>query len=466
MAMHPVAAQSTRLGEFAASVVLVGATLATFARAQTNVLVIVLDDVGVDKVEAYGLAPNCPPTPTLSALASQGVLFRNAYAQPVCSPTRASALTGRPPFLHGIGRAISQFQDPSGLSQSEVTLAELLDLANTGYATTMIGKWHLGCVAQWDALDPLLQGFDHALGTRGNLIADATSPHYFNWVKFVDGVQVVPNITNYATSETIDDAIAQMAVMPQPWFLWLAIHAPHEPWHAPPQALHTYTLPTPPSSAPDLHYGAALQAVDTELARMLPNVPVNTTLILFGDNGTPRDAVLPPFDLARSKGTMYEGGIKVPLIVTGPLVQQPGSDCDALVHASDLFATVAEIAGVFNVKPYLPTGRRIDSVSFVPYLADPTRPSLRQYVYSERFSWSFGGQISGLWQQALRDSRWKLIQRPGFDEFFDLTGVEIESHDLLLGSLSPEEQDAYARLKQAMREIVSGKLTDSEFDVY
>jgi hypothetical protein len=134
------------------------------------------------------------------------------------------------------------------------------------------------------------------------------------------------------------------------------------------------------------YYRAMIEAVDTEIGRLLTGIGPSldqTSVIFLGDNGTPSNVVLPPLDPEHSKGRLYEGGIRVPMIVSGPRVVTPGVSA-ALVNATDLFATVAEIAGV-DPQTVLPAGTALDSVSFAPYLGDPALPSIRQTNFSEVF---------------------------------------------------------------------------------
>ena len=138
-----------------------------------NVLVIVADDVGVDKIYAYGEHPDAPPTPNIDQLAAQGVLFRRAYAQPWCSPSRACVLTGRYGFSTGVGNPVNQNVPESGLPLSEITIPELLDAGvPAGIATAAIGKWHLASLASGDVLHPNEQGFEWFEGTPGNFSSD------------------------------------------------------------------------------------------------------------------------------------------------------------------------------------------------------------------------------------------------------------------------------------------------------
>src|SRR6185436_15380845 len=110
-----------------------------------NVLLIVGDDIGNDFIHCYGEHPLAPPTPNIDALAADGVLFKNAYASPTCSPTRASILTGRYPFRTGLGEPIKEWLFEPALELSEVTIPEMLNTASpTHLDNTAIGKWHLG----------------------------------------------------------------------------------------------------------------------------------------------------------------------------------------------------------------------------------------------------------------------------------------------------------------------------------
>ena len=138
--------------------------------------------------------------------------------------------------------------------------------------------------------------------------------------------------------------------MPQPWVLYLAFNAPHQPFHAPPQSLHTYHLYGAPNATPSQHYRAAVQAMDTEIGRLLaslsPTTRARTTIIFTADNGSPNEAVTAPFEPGKAKGTLFEGGINVPLIVSGPGVRQPGRECAHLINSVDVYPTVIESAGL------------------------------------------------------------------------------------------------------------------------
>ena len=418
----------------------------------TNVLIVVADDVGVDMIGAWGLSPDAPPTPTIDNLAFNGVRFTRAYSQPLCSPTRATLMTGRYGFRTQIGTLVYPY-DPTtfGMSLSEVTFAEALGAgAGASIATSAIGKWHLGSAATGGASNPNLQGFEWFSGTLENL---GTQNYYAHW-KFVNGELTVSH--TYATTEQVDDALARIQAMPEPWCLYLAFNAPHAPVHVPPANLHTYVLSGPPNQTAGLHFRAALQALDTELGRLLGSMPpavlANTTILFLGDNGTPAHMVTPPFDPDQAKGSLYEGGVHVPLIAWGKHVESPGRVCDALVNTVDVFSTVLDLYRD-QVEIVSPKGLTVDGRSLMPYLLDPKQPGQREWVYADIFEPNGPGPYTRF-ERMVRDKRWKLIRRAGVaDELFDL-GFELQEGDNLLAqALNDEQLEAYARLSQTLDEI-------------
>ncbi len=430
------------------------------AFAQDNVLVIVADDVGIDRVRAYGYQntngkPLAPPTASIDRLASQGVLFRNAWAHPYCSPSRGAALTGRYPNRLGVGFPTSGTLAESGLRADEPTIADLLP---PDYFAGVVGKWHL---ADDSPLGTLTGGLDHAprcgfrfhVGSSGNFLGAET---YYAWqqtrARIANlGASRTKLITQYATSRTTDDALrAVSAFEGSPWFLWVAYNAPHTPYHVPPTGL---LQSEPPIPGNPLSMGKSMiEALDTEIGRLLDSIPApvlaRTTIVFFGDNGTSLDLVEPPFKAARSKGTVYNGGVHVPLIVVSPRTPAAarGSECDALVDLTDLLPTVADVAG-FAVPPGL------DGVSMRPYLEDPAAPSQRTWIYAELFEHNFvpqpgttiGNQSLERFHQAARDERYKLIRlfdggagAPAtVEEFYDLETDYFESVNLLDASGAP-----------------------------
>ena len=397
-----------------------------------NVLLVVLDDIGVDGVAAYreGTAP--APTPTLDGLAARGVLFRNAYAAPSCTPTRAALHTGRHGFRTGIG------SPPGQLSLAETALPEILP---STYASALIGKWHLGGGRN----QPNATGWDHFAGSRSGAVAD-----YYNWSKTTNGQTTTS--TNYATSENVDDAIAWIRAQSSPWVLSLNFNAPHSPYHEPPAALHTYDLTGQrPRQNPKLFYRAMLQALDTELGRLLTSLGsttlANTNVIVLGDNGTPNNILDLPFR-APGKGSVYEAGVNVPLIVAGPSVVSPGREVTGLVHAVDLFHSIAELVGV-DARAAVPANVPLDGISIVPYLRNATQAPLRELLYVEQF----GNNTDD--QRAARGSRYKLIEfvDAGGEALFDLQADPFEQNSLLPGTRTADQQFAYDRLKAELNRL-------------
>ena len=185
-------------------------------------------------------------------------------------------------------------------------------------------------------------GVTHYAGLLGGMQDD-----YFNWTLTENGA--TSTVTEYSTTFFTDSAINWIGQQKSPWFLWLAYTAPHTPFHLPPNAIHSSVLSGTDADInanPRDYYFAALEALDTEIGRLLGTVDrTNAVIIFIGDDGTPRRVVQAPYTLARSKGTLYQGGIHVPMIVSGAGVTRAGQREGALINTTDLFATVADLAG-------------------------------------------------------------------------------------------------------------------------
>jgi arylsulfatase A-like enzyme len=402
-----------------------------------NLVLLIADDFGVDMIGAYAEGTNPPCTPNMDLLAAGGLLFRNAWSNPVCSPTRAALLTGRHGFRTGIGGVV--MPTGPGLALTELTLPEILP----GYASAAVGKWHLAGALGND--HPNDGGFDSFAGTIAGGV-----PNYSQWVKVVDG-QSSPT-TTYATTDTVNEAIAAMQSMPEPWFLYVAFHAPHTPWHVPSSTLcPTAACPTatcatlPPIPNNRQMAKSMVEALDTEIGRLLVALQAEdpqAKIVFMGDNGTAAGVSQPPFSPAHAKGSLFEGGVNVPLIVTGPGVV-PG-ECQALVTTTDLFATFADLAGARSTAE--------DSVSLVPYFSNAAL-SLRDTVYAETFAPNGGSPPFPSHSRAIRDARYKLIRITGqADAFFDLLADPFETADLMPG-LSVTEQAAYDALAAELVEL-------------
>lgn len=431
-----------------------------------NVLLILADDIGVDILSVYGEGEGFPVTPTLDRMANEGVLFRNAWSTPKCSSTRATILTGRYGFRTGVMDIVTS-TDLQALSLDEIIIPEILSFRTQTHEQAMIGKWHLSNCLNGQRQGPNLAGFSHYAGSLSNLVNGGQS--FFEWDKTVNGN--TSRVHTYATTDSVNDALQWINQQTRPWFLYLALNAPHEPFQIPPHALVSpATLALLPKDAQGntspagtyceggnerFCYLAMVEAMDAEIGSLLaalpPEVSDQTTVIFVGDNGTPPAIVRPPFDGRRAKSTLYEGGVNVPLIVRGVGVGNPNRESAALVNTTDLFATTLELATGQAVAEFLPPDLVHDSVSIVPILKDLSDAEPRTYVYTELFN-PTRTNVESQFGQAIRNERYKLIRltTQQRDEFYDLEADPFELNNLLLNPMDEVQTANHEVLRQQL----------------
>ena len=414
---------------------------ATARRGPPNLLVILADDLSVDEVGLYagGGSDRGPRTPNLDRLGHEGVVFDRFWSMPSCSPTRAALLTGEYPTRNGVGALVDadlsdlpqESRRRAGLSETAFTLPRAL--AEAGYASALVGKWHVATGKQ-GIEHPLRVGFDRYRGSFGNLWGD-----YFRWAKVSDGT--VETVELYATTDTTDDAIAFASELPEPWLLIVSYNAPHAPAHAPPPHLHGFGE-FDPEAKPLRAFRAMVEAMNREIGRLLTAVGPKQPFVFFlADNGTPNWVTPGRRHLHIGKGTVFEGGLRVPLIVNHASLGQPGRRSAALAGVTDLFATLVELSGARIASARMPR----DSVSLAPMLRSDAAAPARDWLYAERFRpGGPGPHVFHLW--AVRDERYKLIKRRKAVQFFDLIDDPEEKHPIR--TPSAEAAAAWARLAQ------------------
>jgi arylsulfatase A len=332
-------------------------------------------------------------------------LDRFYSAAPVCSPSRAGLLTGRAPLRCGVtGNAASQRDQPGALPAREVTLAQMF--RDAGYATACIGKWHLGYTP--DTM-PNAHGFEHAFGHMGGCI-DSWS-HFFYW----SGPNIHDLYRNgkeiYAGGRFFSDMMVEeadrflTAQRKRPFFLYFTPNMPHYPYQPDPKWLeHFRNLPIPRRL-----YAAFLAMMDERIGRLLKRVDdlgmsENTIVVYQSDHGHSTEeraffggGSAGPFRGA--KFSLYDGGIRVPALISWPGKLPAGAVRDQLAWGCDWLPTLADLCGV------TPAGRVLDGKSLVPVLQSNAAPSPH-----ERLVWSGGAGSTASW--AIREGDWKLLGRP------------------------------------------------------
>jgi len=390
------------------------------AAGKPNILFIIADDQGLDASAQYSYSSDLPLTPTINALATQGIVFDNVWATPACTTTRGTLITGK----HGINSGISYV--PAVMDSSTQTLQRYIKSLpeSSDYKTAVIGKWHLGG-GNPELSHPTDSGVDYYAGTIKGTLDD-----YYSWELTQDGKNTIN--TEYHTTKITDLAIDWLALknqQQQPWFLWLAYVAPHSPFHLPPLNLHNRSHLT--GTAADIaakkreYYLAAIEAMDSEIGRLLaslsPEERDNTLIVYLGDNGTPGGVIdANVYSQIHSKGSLYEGGIRVPMVVSGQGVERQNVRESALINSSDFYATFSHFVGGLSTQLN-------DSYSFLDLLKQGG-VGHRQYNYSEFES----DDVTG-W--TVRDQSYKLLEfSDGSQELYQISDSLSETDDLLLGN--------------------------------
>jgi arylsulfatase B len=427
----------------------------TVCTAQRNTILIIADDIGTDYFGFYEDHVDTVNVPNIRSLLSRGVRFKNAMSNPVCSSTRTTILTGRYSFRTGVGNIVGGTGGSGEIDTAEISIPKLLKMYNANIAKANIGKWHLkNTTPTYNLMSPQALGYDWF---EGPFIGAITS--FTNWQKYTNGV--ASTITTYATTENVNNAITWLKSnnANKPFFLWLAFNAPHSPYHLPPANLHSYTLSGTTADInanPKKYFKASLQALDTEIGRLMDSLKAmnkydSTDFIFIGDNGnTIRTAQIANTD--KAKGTVYEYGVHVPMIIAGPTIVNKGRVSNALVNTADLFATIVENFGYNNWQAQIPITKPVDSKSMMPILKNIS-DSIRPWSFCEIFKTTTDSADG----KAIRNKNYKLIKfNYGAQEFYNLATDPLENTNLLNGNLSVIELNNYHYLCNELTALIGG----------
>jgi arylsulfatase A-like enzyme len=426
-----------------------------------NVVLILADDLGWSDLGCYGA--DLHETPNLDRLAQGAVRFTNAYAMSVCSPTRAMLLTGKHAARLQItiwaegsldgpkNRPLLQGASRHDLPHAETTLAARLQSA--GYLTALVGKWHLGDAQHY----PETHGFDVNIG--GTLWG---APQTFFWPyrgvgRFGNEYRYVPHLEfgrpgEYLTDRLTDEAISVInSAGDRPFFLYLAHHAPHTPIEAKPADTSHFEA----TRRADMHhqnigYAAMVKSLDESVGRILEHLKLrgidqNTIVVFTSDNGGYvgvdkasgyPEAVTTNVPLRSGKGSLYEGGIRVPLIVRGP-GWATNALCAEPVSLADLYPTILELLD-------LPAAEGpIDGVDLSGLLNDPSTALDRDALYFHYPHYYHTTTPVG----AVRVRDWKLLEyfEDNRVELYNLASDLSEARDL-----SPQMPEKSAELREKL----------------
>ncbi len=471
-----------------------------------------------------------PSTPNIDAVAQSGIAFRNYWAHPVCSPDRAAALTGRYPIISpahpygtGIGETVN-LNEPMPLTPAMMAMPLAHKAEGSEYLHLQVGKWHLGN-GQDDPMSPIEDGgMNEYRGCLTNPnshqsnVGNSFGGDYSQYTHTVANAQGATQVTGqgpWMGTAEVQDSIAMIPGTNKPFILRHWFHYSHSPWRDPvpdgelgPTATMTGDTqfpyadtiltyrpadnPLDPSNDTNTYHfvhrrvKAGLEAADKAIGEVLSALtPVQrrqTIVIIRSDNGTeknsldPTPSIAPPtsplepppsYDPTHAKGTVYQQGINVPLIIgAAPGVSQPawiapalrGQKVDALCSTVDIWATMAEIT--------LPNWERYqtDGVSLLPIL-DGSAEQVRDYAFSFHF-----GPVGACWDSttvgraAVRNKKgFKLVHKQNItDELYDLRVDPLEQHNLLPATTA-EAHAAYMALKSQLEQIVSPVSAETSF---
>ncbi|WP_347245740.1 sulfatase-like hydrolase/transferase [Thermogutta sp.] len=413
---------------FVLGVILGNRILWAEAKKHPNVIVILVDDLGWGDLGCFGAADL--ETPHVDRLAREGMRMVNFYANcPVCSPTRASLLTGCYPDAVGVPGVIRTHSNNSwGYLNPQVELLPAI-LARGGYHTALVGKWHLG-------LDrpniPTARGFAFFHGFLGDMMDDYFN-HRRHGINYMRENEVEIDPVGHATElftrwacEYIESR-ADSARQGQPFFLYLAYNAPHVPIQPPEEWLDRYRQRHPDAPERRAKLAAFIEHLDWGVGEVLNTLDktglAEETLVIFtSDNGGQLDVGARNGPYRAGKGTMYEGGIRVPMVVRWPGQISPGTQSDAVALTMDLFASILDAAGVAT-----PEGR--SGVTLLPIWKGEKNRLPARDLFWVRLE-------GGVFSYAARRGDYKLIRpapqkgKQPPDELYDLATDPYEKNDL------------------------------------
>ncbi len=449
-------------------------SLLLFAQAEAakkNVVFILVDDWGWADAGVQG--SDFFETPNIDRLAREGMRFTQAYAAAaICSPTRAAILTGKSParldmtiWHEGAVRGgpkskrLLEAKAQPNLPRGEVTLAELFK--KEGYFTAHIGKWHLGKAAFY----PETQGYDVNIGgTCWGAPATFYWPYRGPWSKNDPELRYVPvgsgKSDDYLTDQLTDHALRIITQQKdRPFFLSLWFHTVHTPIEGKPDLVKRFEKKPPGKIHSHAEYAAMLASLDENVGRVLRRIDDlkltdHTVVILTSDNGgvdfsTAKSDNRPPTSNApfrSGKGTLYEGGLRVPLIIRWPGRTKAGSECAAQVTSQDFFPTLADALGQTEVP-------RHDGVSLLPLLENPKASLNREALF-----WHYPHYYPRMTPaSAIRAGDWKLIQyyEDNRLELFNLKTDPAETKNL--AATQPAKTKALRKKLDAWRKETDAK---------
>jgi len=415
--------------------VLFAALLVFSVQAKPNIVFYFIDDLGWTDVSFMG--SKYYETPHVDQLAREGMKFMSAYANaPNCAPSRACLMSGQYGPRHGIytvsnsDRGQAKFRkliptkNTTVLADRFVTIAESLQSA--GYVTATMGKWHLGA-------DPTTQGFD--VNIAGKHWGSPSGGGYHSPYNY-------PNLVNREKGEYLTDRLGEEACKfietnkDKPFFLYLTHYAVHTPIQSKPGLKAKYQKKNPVGGHKNAAYAGMIESMDNSIGAVQATLKRlkledNTVVIFFSDNGG-HGGVTSNAPLRGSKGMLYEGGIREPLVVKWPGATKPGTVCNEPVIGVDLYPTFLEMAGAKRPKNY-----RLDGLSIAPLLRDSTASLDRKALY-----WHFPCYLQGYTPRhgpfrttpaaAIRMGDWKLIEffEDGTLELYNLKNDLSEKTDL------------------------------------
>jgi arylsulfatase A len=371
------------------------------AAKRPNIILIMADDLGYGDLSCYGNKKF--DTPYLDKMAAEGLRFTDFHSSgPVCSPTRAGLLTGRYQQRSGVPGVIYAAFDSNrhhGLNPSEITFPELI--RDVGYQTGMFGKWHLGYRKQFN---PTLHGFQTF---RGYVSGNIDYHSHYDRMGVLDwwNGQHVEDEKGYSTSLITQHALKFVEKnKANPFCLYLAYEAPHDPYQGPNDPAIRVEGKVVPNKYANGQipraYREMIQTMDKGIGQMLDllkslELDRNTLVFFLSDNGANKNGS--NGNLRGHKGSLWEGGHRVPAIAWWPTVIPPNCYCDDLTISLDVMPTMMELSGAV-----LPEDHQLDGVSLVPAFLNGALPNRNRKLY-----WAYGTK------RAMREGPWKLLVDQG-----------------------------------------------------